>query len=148
LIHRLMTFETERFWQDEPPAIDPKRVPRRARTRVKLAEKILRKFGVWPRRQIAMRRFVEFSGESLLQGIVKNFNAVNAIYRNEIERILVGTDQINRLCGELDEHLVSRPYAFDERVRLMGPDGMRICGVRVQVVPWMRGVLLVPKDER
>lgn len=141
MIHRLMQTETLRYWEDEPPAIDPKRVPRRARTRVKKAEKTLRKFGVWPRRKFERTKYVEFDSDSLLRGCVKNIRDV--IHRTGCRdvRVLVGPDQFPRLRDEMADHWFSFPVPADTF------GGLKIDGCVVQFIPWMRGVLVVPEPD-
>lgn len=140
-----MVADTSRWREDEPPGIDPKRVPRRARTRVKKAEKTLRKFGVWPRRKMERTKFVEFRGGSLLEGILKSRRDIDMIYRGEVRRLLVGPDAMDPLQAELWEKV--GPRSFPEKVHLMGPWGRKVFDLDVQYIPWMRGVLLVPDFE-
>jgi hypothetical protein len=65
------------------------------------------------------------------------------LYNQQARTLFVGPDA----WGEMHESLrsYSRVNCFNVDVRVYGPNGVRVLGVEVVLVPWMYGVLLVPE---
>lgn len=55
----------------------------------------------------------------------------------EAKHILVGVDEMKKLRMELDHHLsFTVPYYY----------GNELFGMKITIVPWMKGVLVLPKE--
>lgn len=93
---------------------------------------------------VKARRFVAPDGD-FLSRLVKQQRDLLRIYNQEANTLYVGPDAWGDAAGELRN--AARVMSFDTDMQIGGPRGLRICGVRVVLVPWMEGVLLVPNEE-
>jgi hypothetical protein len=59
--------------------------------------------------------------------------------------LLIGTEDYQRLMLESPAHWNSM-FSFDAEYARVGRDGTTVLGLKVKVVPWMKGMLVMPKD--
>lgn len=63
------------------------------------------------------------------------------VYNGSVGKILIGSEDFSKLLGKPD---INQYITFSSENRLGGRLGYKICNITVEVIPWMKGVLLVP----
>lgn len=136
---------------------------------MKFAERIpnawkLKPFGKLSRKQKAAWRFLQDSGsvepaydthvkvtqyhidsDDIMRKIFSQRNEVAKLLDREGDRLYIGSEDFNELRGHRDA-----AHYFNLNASYYKQDGFapRLFGMKITVVPWMRGVLVVPKDGR
>lgn len=85
---------------------------------------------------------VTIDTEELLEAVFRQNQAISRIYHGDCSVVIIGRDEWCRLAREADCH----PATFDVRARLAGPNGARVFGLQVVVVPWFEGICVLPKE--
>lgn len=86
---------------------------------------------------------VDYIETEVVQDIIRaamNQVHVSMLWNDEIDRVVVGRDVMHKIECNID-------YAFSFRAeeRLGNGDARRMCGYKVQIVPWFEGILVLPK---
>ena len=81
---------------------------------------------------------------ALMVRIAKQRSAVFKLLNREPKELLIGAEDYAELMRETPAH-----YLFDFNAQYVrGERGVaQIMGLKVRVIPWMRGVLVIPPDE-
>src|ERR1700760_835201 len=106
---------------------------------------VLRKLGCFASTDVIRyeRHHIGKNGERFMQRLLKAKNAIQGSLEMKPTRLLIGSEQY----AELMEEMVSKaPFAFDSQYYIGGYDRPTVIGLRVEVIPWMRGILLLPPD--
>lgn len=80
--------------------------------------------------------------DSIVGQITQQRYLIEMIYNRRVSRVLVGPAQMS-LCA----HEVG-PLVFDVKLRLNGPNRPMIAGIPIEIVPWLDGVIALPKADR
>lgn len=82
--------------------------------------------------------------DSFMVRIAKQHSAVFELLNREPKELLIGAEDYAELMRETPAH-----YLFDFNAQYVrGERGVaQIMGLKVRVIPWMRGVLVIPPDE-
>ena len=78
-----------------------------------------------------------------LRDIVRQLKAVEAIYRGEVDRIVIGRDIMDQIC---EHSLEMPPSSFGVSMPTGGSNGLKILGIHVQYLPWFEGWMIIPKE--
>ena len=76
--------------------------------------------------------------------ITKQHESVFELLNRRPKKILIGAQDYAELMRETAVHY---PFAFNASYEIGERGVARIMSLEVQVIPWMRGVLVVPPDE-
>ena len=80
---------------------------------------------------------VPIDGKDFMERMWKQRRALVEQFRPEPTSILVGAEDFEELMGT---HGISQQFTFDAEFG----HGPRLYGLKVTVIPWMRGVLVMP----
>ena len=72
---------------------------------------------------------------------ILDLERADLIYRDEIERIVIGRDMYEKMM----DHACDNPWDSKVEIEMSGPMGFRVIGIPVQYVPWMCGWVLLPR---
>jgi hypothetical protein len=109
----------------------------------KLAIWVLRKLGCFAIQEDAIITRHRFDGNTLLEAIMAQHSEVMNIYHRHGERLLIGFEEFRDLLGtEMRE-----PRSFAMQYRWHEKNGYTVCGLKVTVIPWMKGILVVPRED-
>ena len=82
--------------------------------------------------------------DKLMSAIIEqHMELVNLYHLRDGERVLIGPAEFAKLAGESINQQVSfnLQYKWDE-----GFGAAKVCGMPITVIPWMEGILVVPKE--
>lgn len=100
---------------------------------------ILDRLSAYAFEEVFKTEMIRFKPQDVLHSITKQRCELLSLYRQEGARVLIGPDDFTELQA-------------DPRVRSMlsfeasYSNGVQVMGMQITVVPWMSGVLVVPKD--
>ena len=83
-------------------------------------------------------------GKGIINYLRSHLHQMESLLSGEVDRIMVGPD----VAGLIKSELARDPVAFTYRATLLSSDSndlMVLEGVSVQIVPWLEGVMVVPK---
>lgn len=89
---------------------------------------------------------VELDGGKFIERIFKQSNSLREMFDREPKELLIGSEDYRELMGET----MDQPFEFQanyakhyQRRDMMYPETIMF-GLRVRVIPWMRGILVMP----
>lgn len=129
--------------------LEVKRGPERLRPRLTRAVKwLLLRLDAWPvvTERWRAKTWERIDEGNLVNALHKNIESVDSIWRGECSRVLVGPDVMCELLREIEE--LQQPFTVPVSFRLGKGSEVKLFGLKVQYVPWMRGTLLVPEEEK
>lgn len=91
-------------------------------------------------------RRIEIGEDQIVEHLRELRNATRRIYNSEIERIVCGPEAFQMILNGYERRDYLN-FGFVAKLRLDGPDGIRIFNIPVQVVSWIEGFALIPKME-
>lgn len=80
-----------------------------------------------------------YDTDKVVAQIVAQRELVAMLYGMRVRSVLIGPPQLDMA------HEECMPFMFDVRMDLRGPDGIKIIGLPVEVVPWLDGIIALPK---
>jgi len=87
--------------------------------------------------------------DHIVQSILQSHDQVIALYNRKCDRVIVGYDVAIKLMDDPQFMSFQVPPTFDRPVARHGRYGdLRIDNLWIQVVPWFKGILVVPDDDR
>ena len=75
--------------------------------------------------------------DKFIERVIKQRVSLLHHFRKDGQRLLIGSDDYFELMGELSSH---QHFKFDACVH----NGRQIMGLKVEVIPWMRGAIVMP----
>ena len=81
--------------------------------------------------------------DNFMTRIAKQHESVFELLNRKPKKLLIGAQDYAELMPETTVHY---PFAFNASYEIGERGVARIMGLEVQVIPWMRGVLVVPND--
>lgn len=106
----------------------------------RLARWLIRKVGVNARHPVVeVDRFL-IDPEDIMHKLFAQREALLGMNR-EPKRLLIGSEDFARLMQHKEMHY---HFTVDCEYYKSGRDGRRVMGLQVEVVPWMRGCLVMP----
>lgn len=81
---------------------------------------------------------------SFMVRIAKQRSAVFELLNREPKELLIGAEDYAELMHEASTHV---PFSFRASYAVGERGVAQIMGLKVRVIPWMRGVLVVPNDD-
>ena len=82
--------------------------------------------------------------DSVITRIAEQHESVFALMNRRPKKLLIGAQDYAELMHETNAHY---PFTFNASYAIGERGVVRIMGLEVQVIPWMRGVLVLPPDE-
>lgn len=110
----------------------------------KIAIWILRKLGCYAvQKELKLTRHV-VNTDSLIEALYKQQGEMFKCYHYRGERLLIGPEEFRELTGE------DLKYPTSMRLSYNWQEGAEatVCGLKVTIVPWMKGLLVVPGNWR
>lgn len=104
---------------------------------------ILRKLGAKAIRKRAETRWITVPIRPLLDAVDRQLRDLFLLNKRP-DRIIMGRDAFQELTGDMLR--APHPFLFDAPCQATGGRA-RIAGVRVQVVPWLRGCVVLPEED-
>lgn len=108
---------------------------------------VLGKLGAYRRDTQTKIEYRTIDADNFMVRITKQHESVfELLNRRHLrpKKILIGAQDYAELMRETTVHY---PFAFNASYEIVVRGVARIMGLEVQVIPWMRGVLVVPPDE-
>lgn len=90
-------------------------------------------------------RSVRIEGDKLLQGLMRQQENLIQHYHVHGERVLVGSKQF---CEIMNDEYLNQPINFEVPYWVTEGRGDKytLAGMKVSVIPWMEGILVMPKE--
>ena len=105
---------------------------------------VLGKLGAYRRDTQTKIEYRTIDADSFITRIAKQRESVFALTNREPRELLIGAQDYAELMHETMSHHM---FSFDATY-MRGEHGVRtVMGLKVRVIPWMRGVLVVPNDD-
>jgi hypothetical protein len=106
---------------------------------------VLRKLGCYAAKEVIeyQRHHIGRDGERFMMRLMRAKASIQGAFAREPQRLLIGSEQY----AELMEETLSNSYFAFEAQSFWGNGPGRpptIVGLTVEVIPWMRGMLLLP----
>lgn len=103
---------------------------------------VMRKLGAF--HDIAEMEYVriDVDGGKFMERIFKQKISLEYVYRYKPERLLIGAEDYRELMGG-DE--IRSMLSFDAHMNVRDNGYPTVVGLRVTVIPWMRGLLVMPR---
>ena len=105
---------------------------------------VLGKLGAHRRDTQTKIEYRTIDADNFMDRIAKQHESVFELLNRRPKKILIGAQDYAELMRETTIHY---PFAFNASYEIGERGVARIMGLEVQVIPWMRGVLVVPSDE-
>jgi hypothetical protein len=111
----------------------------------------LQRLALWALRKIGAQAFRDdqtvvrhtIDTRKFLDALVRQRAEIMALYHRRGERLLVGYEEFREITGIAMENPLTFAVQYDWRE----PGGPTLVyGMRVTVIPWMRGILVLPKE--
>lgn len=105
----------------------------------------LRKLGCYAQLETTKieRHVVGKKGEKFMHYLLSQQRSLTEFLNREPERLLIGAEDFANIMNE--PNVGTYHWAFDAQYYKGNGSGKpTICGLRVEVVPWMRGLLVMP----
>lgn len=80
------------------------------------------------------------NADKFLDVVINQMQCLDFNWHRRPKRLLVGSEDYTNIMGEVVE---LQPFSFKCEYRV-GPKPPDICGLIVEVIPWMRGILVMP----
>ena len=100
---------------------------------------VLKTIGCYAEREELKVTRQQFSGHDIIEKIFKQRISIHEVYGKESTRVLIGAQDFEEMmqCATINQHLNFRIYnAY--------PDEHQIYGLNIEIIPWMRGILVLP----
>ena len=105
---------------------------------------VMGKLGAYRRDTQTKIEYRTIDADSFVTRIAKQRESVFALMNREPRELLIGAQDYAELMHETMSHHM---FSFDATY-MRGEHGVRtVMGLKVRVIPWMRGVLVVPNDD-
>ena len=109
---------------------------------------LVRKFGMLDVRRDRVRTFRVATGETLLDRMHLQQRDMLRIYNREATTVFVGPEVFGEVHREVrnyeDLYRSTHPIALNTEVKLAAYSTIVVRGIKVVLIPWMSGALLVP----
>lgn len=105
---------------------------------------VLGKLGAHRRDTQTKIEYRTIDADSFMVRIAEQHASVFELLNRRPKKILIGAQDYAELMHETSAHY---PFNFNASYAIGERGVTRIMGLEVQVIPWMRGVLVVPPDE-
>ena len=105
---------------------------------------VLGKLGAYRRDTQTKIEYRPKDADSVITRIAEQHESVFALMNRRPKKLLIGAQDYAELMRETSVHY---PFTFNASYEIGERGVARIMGLEVQVIPWMRGVLVVPSDE-
>lgn len=79
----------------------------------------------------------------LIKHIKKQRLVCELLWDGDLDRIVIGHDLMAELLHEV---AAMHPFSFEVNIDLYNSGSYQVYGLRVQYVPWMTGLLVLPKE--
>ena len=79
----------------------------------------------------------------LVEQIRKQREVCELLWRGKLDRVVVGHDVMGKLLREM---MLLMPFSFEAEMHMAFGVERRIFDLRIQYVPWMTGILVLPKE--
>jgi hypothetical protein len=93
----------------------------------------------------AVYREVSFDENDIVDHVRQIEGAIELIWQGDKE-ILCGPQEFAGLARQLED--LTQPFAFNARMQIGWDREVKVFGMKVRVIPWMRGILIAPKDSK
>jgi hypothetical protein len=104
---------------------------------------LLKKIGAYAKcESVSFERHV-FKSNDFIDALFKQYDDLGVFYYKHGERLLIGSEDYSRLMSNPEiQQMVSfeAPYRIGERSRIF------ICNMKVTIIPWMKGILVLPRN--
>ena len=104
---------------------------------------VLGKLGAHRRDTQTKIEYRTIDADNFMVRIAKQHASVFELLNRRPKKILIGAQDYAELMRETNTHY---PFTFNASYAIGERGVARIMGLEVQVIPWMRGVLVVPSD--
>ena len=105
---------------------------------------VLGKLGAYRRDTQTKIEYRVIDADSFMTRIAKQHASVFEFLNRRPKKLLIGAQDYAELMRETSIH---HPFTFNASYAIGERGVTRIMDLEVQVIPWMRGVLVVPPDE-
>lgn len=104
---------------------------------------VLEKLGAYRQDTQTKIKYRTIDADSFMVRIAKQRESVFALLNRRPKELLIGAEEYAELMRETPAHY---PFYFEAQY-MRGERGVaQIMGLKVRVIPWMRGVLVVPNE--
>jgi hypothetical protein len=109
----------------------------------KLCVWTLRKLGAFHHSEVVTieRHVIGKNGRRFIDRLFEQMRNLRDAFDREPSRLLIGADDYAELMQE-----ATREYFSFDAEYMRGGRHPKVCGLRVEVIPWMRGVLVMPNS--
>lgn len=103
----------------------------------------LLKLGAFSHREVLTieRHLIGKNGKRFMDRLFEQMRNLQDGFDREPDHLLIGADDYAELMQE-----ATREYFHFDAEYMRGGRYPKVCGLRVEVIPWMRGVLVMPKS--
>ena len=105
---------------------------------------VLEKLGAYRRDTQTKIEYRTIDADRFMDRIAKQHASVFELLNRRPKELLIGAQDYAELMHEADTHF---PFSFSASYAVGERGVAQIMGLKVCVIPWMRGVLVVPKDD-
>lgn len=105
---------------------------------------VLGKLGAYRQDTQTKIEYRTIDADSFMVRIAKQHSAVFELLNRRPKELLIGAQDYAELMHETESHHM---FSFDATYTRGEHGGRTVMGLKVRVIPWMRGVLVVPNDE-
>jgi hypothetical protein len=104
----------------------------------------LRKLGAFHHSEVVTfeRHVIGKKGRRFMERLFEQRCNLRDAFNREPTRLLIGADDY----AELMQEATREYFHFDAEYMRGGERYPKVCGLRVEVIPWMRGVLVMPNN--
>jgi len=106
----------------------------------KFAGWLIRKIGVNARDQVVEVQRLVIDPPAIMQKLFEQHSAMLDM-GYEPKRLLIGSEDFAELMRQPEMH---HHFTIDAEYYKGGRDGRRVLGLTIEVIPWMRGILVMP----
>jgi hypothetical protein len=105
---------------------------------------VLTKIGAFSKGETVTFNRMTIDADDFMEQIFKQRSELARQFYKDGQRLLIGADTFDELMGSKQMIRLRDSLVFDARFNVVNANGAQIMGLKVEIIPWMSGMVVLP----